>query len=136
MRHGWAAPVRPSADTTFRGCMRCGMCRVSRHEDRTDWIEFYEMPSETRVDALDPTSNAVPPCPGPTMTLEISKKITVVCDICGTFEVFDHPVDAAEAKIAAGGWKLNRHAKQPWTHSCRDCALPESSTLDRLMEGL
>lgn len=59
MRHLWADPVRPDHHVTYRGCMRCGMLKVSRHEGALHWCEYYRMPDEARV-----LSVGVPPCSG------------------------------------------------------------------------
>jgi hypothetical protein len=61
VRHAWGEPVRSDHHTTYRGCMRpgCGMCKVSRHEGRENWTEWYRMPDLSRVIMSDGRS---PPC--------------------------------------------------------------------------
>jgi ferredoxin-like protein FixX len=39
MKHLWAEPVR-YLHVTYRGCMRCGMTRITRHEGVLHWVEF------------------------------------------------------------------------------------------------
>lgn len=42
-RHAWDAPVRPDLNNTFRTCRKCGLVKVTRHEDDNNprhWIEF------------------------------------------------------------------------------------------------
>jgi len=61
VRHAWGPPIRPDHHTTYRGCMRpgCGLCKVSRHEDRENWAEYLRMPDEAMVVM---SGGAVPPC--------------------------------------------------------------------------
>jgi len=61
MTHRWGEPVRWDANETHRGCVRCGMCRTTRHEGPEHWYEFYRMPDQALV--VMP-GNAVPPCSG------------------------------------------------------------------------
>jgi hypothetical protein len=59
LTHRWGDPVRPDPHTTLRGCTRCGLCRVSRHENAEYWVE-YERPDGVRVG-----EDGIPPrCPG------------------------------------------------------------------------
>lgn len=42
-RHRWGAAIRPDLNNTLRTCTKCGLVRVTRHEDDNTprhWIEF------------------------------------------------------------------------------------------------
>lgn len=54
-KHRWGDPVRPDLNNTHRTCSKCGLLRITRHEDDNTprhWIEF-EM--EGRKVAADKT---------------------------------------------------------------------------------
>lgn len=43
MKHRWDAPVRTDANNTYRSCSKCGLIRITRHEqDNTPrhWVEW------------------------------------------------------------------------------------------------
>jgi hypothetical protein len=43
MKHQWDQPVRPDLNNTYRTCRKCGLVKVTRHEeDNTPrhWIEW------------------------------------------------------------------------------------------------
>lgn len=42
-RHSWGEPVRPDHHNTLRTCKKCGLIKITRHEDDNNprhWIEF------------------------------------------------------------------------------------------------
>jgi hypothetical protein len=65
-RHRWGPANRPSRFKTERQCERCGVVKVTRHENvgvggESHWTEWWEPDGLARMD-IDHT----PPC-GPTM---------------------------------------------------------------------
>jgi hypothetical protein len=43
MKHRWDKPIRPDLNHTFRTCGKCGIVRITRHEDEhkpRHWTEF------------------------------------------------------------------------------------------------
>jgi hypothetical protein len=42
-RHAWDEPVRPDLNNTFRTCRKCGIVKITRHEDDNvprHWTEW------------------------------------------------------------------------------------------------
>lgn len=61
-RHSWGEPVRPDLNNTLRTCRKCGLVKISRHEDDNNprhWVEFRS--GETRVEMRN-EPNKTPPC--------------------------------------------------------------------------
>lgn len=61
-KHSWSAPVRPDLNNTLRTCKRCGLVRVTRHEEENTprhWTEFHY--GEKRVEMRNQPSKT-PPC--------------------------------------------------------------------------
>jgi hypothetical protein len=60
-RHSWGDPVRPDLNNTFRSCKKCGLVRITRHEDDNNprhWIEF-ELEGRKITTAKTPICEAV-----------------------------------------------------------------------------
>lgn len=61
MNHKWSDPTRPSRHLSERVCIRCGLKKITHHEDRWHWAE-YRAADGSVVEAQD--SRRAPGCAG------------------------------------------------------------------------
>jgi len=52
-RHNWSEPVR-FQHKTERECVKCGMVKVTRHENDLCWVEFWRGLDQVNADRTPP----------------------------------------------------------------------------------
>lgn len=60
MNHKWSDPTRPSRHLSERVCIRCGIKKLTHHEDREHWAEFRG----TDGQKIEATDGRTPGCAG------------------------------------------------------------------------
>ena len=63
-RHRWCSPERPSAFETVRACKKCGVLRITRHDQLGrgfPWIEWVDADGVVIDTRLTPHRNGVSP---------------------------------------------------------------------------